>query len=63
MWKIVRLVILGVVFLSREVMAADLFVNPGQSIQSAINAANNGDTIYISADTYSRRVEILSHLL
>lgn len=38
--------------------AANHTVSPGQSIQVALNAANSGDTIILSAGTYNERLEI-----
>ena len=39
-------------------LAATRTVQPGQSIQSAINAANPGDTIVVNGGTYGEQVVI-----
>ncbi len=36
----------------------DLIVNPGESIQAAIDAANNGDTIFITAGRYTESLTL-----
>ncbi len=41
-----------------KVQAATITVSPGQSIQSAVNSANAGDTIQIRAGTYNESVSI-----
>jgi len=43
---------------AQHAMAATIYVNPGDSIQSAVNAASAGDIIVISAGTYTENVTI-----
>ena len=42
-------------------LAATLTVQPGQSIQSAVNAANPGDTIVVKGGTYGEQVLIATN--
>ena len=42
--------------------AATITVNPGQSIQSAINSANDGDTVVVNEGTYYENVEIYKQI-
>ena len=44
--------------LLQPVQAADLIVNPGESIQAAIDAAGTGDTIIIQAGSYTESFTI-----
>ncbi|MEW6097357.1 MAG: right-handed parallel beta-helix repeat-containing protein [bacterium] len=60
MKKILGLIVLGIGFLTQEVNAADLYV-PGSytTIQSAINAATNGDTVLVNNGTYIENINFL----
>ncbi|MEW6605827.1 MAG: right-handed parallel beta-helix repeat-containing protein [bacterium] len=60
MKKILGLMVLGVVFLTQGANAADLYV-PGSytTIQSAINAATNGDTVLVNNGTYIENINFL----
>jgi len=50
--KILFIISLCVIFASAPAFPATITVSPGQSIQEAINAAQNGDTILVNAGTY-----------
>ena len=56
---LVGVLVLGMVLIAGMVEAVSLYV-PGSytTIQAAVNAANNGDTIYVSAGTYNEAVYI-----
>ena len=41
-----------------SISAATITVNPGHSIQSAINSANDGDTVVVNEGTYYENVEV-----
>jgi len=60
-WTTILLVV-GIVFLGAvSVLAATLEVGPGKTyttIQAAINAASNGDTITVAAGTYAENVTV-----
>ncbi len=47
-------------FFNYNVEAAVIVVPPGGSIQTAINSANNGDTVQLSAYTYTEEIQIIS---
>jgi|GEM_PF-1261920 len=50
-------------FVSAEcVSAATIYVNPGDSIQAAVNAADSGDTIIVRDGTYSENVDVNKRL-
>ncbi|MEW6609191.1 MAG: hypothetical protein AB1414_17400 [bacterium] len=63
MKKIIGLVVVGMVFLTQEARAADLYV-PGDytTIQAAINAAGSGERIIVSAGTYNEAIYINKNL-
>jgi nitrous oxidase accessory protein NosD len=44
------------------VSAATTYVNPGESIQAAVNAAQEGDTIIVRDDTYTENVNVNKQL-
>lgn len=50
------LLCLMLVFISTANAQTTVFVNPGQSIQSAVNAATPGTTIVVRAGTYNQKV-------
>ena len=54
--NILFIVSLCVLFASAPAFPATITVSPGQSIQNAINAAENGDTILVNAGTYSENI-------
>ncbi|MFM7296429.1 MAG: hypothetical protein ACKO4Q_04305, partial [Planctomycetota bacterium] len=49
--------------LAPTAFATDWTVVPGSSIQSAINAASNGDRILIQPGTYAERIDLQSKRL
>jgi hypothetical protein len=51
-------IILLLLALSHGVSAAPITVNPGQSIQSAVNSAIPGDTVTVMSGTYNERVTV-----
>jgi len=51
---VMGLMLLCVVFFVGTVSAANIPVNPGDSIQAKINTANPGDTLNLSAGTYNQ---------
>jgi len=59
MGRLRKVLVLGMVLLPVLTEAKDIYV-PGSytTIQAAVNAANNGDTIYVSAGTYNEVVSI-----
>lgn len=54
---IVSLLIIGIVPV-KPAYAATITVSPGQSIQSAANSANSGDTVSVSAGIYNETVSV-----
>jgi len=46
------------VLIMGNVLAATITVNPGDSIQNAINFASNGDTVLVKAGTYDGDINI-----
>ena len=60
--KIVILVVLTVLFTLRaaagSASAATIYVEPGDSIQRAVNNAQPGDTIIVKPGTYNGDIEI-----
>ena len=57
MFKKVAVVCISV-FITASVHAADIYVNPGQSIQGAINFASPGDTIVLGEGTFVENITI-----
>ncbi|NYT05093.1 MAG: DUF1565 domain-containing protein, partial [Methanomicrobiales archaeon] len=51
-------IFLSVLFLSCGVQAATITVNPGDSIQAAIDAATAGDTIAVNSGTYNEYITV-----
>lgn len=53
-WKLLTLLMVGSCLLSTQ--AANITVNPGESIQSAVDQANAGDVILVKPGTYTQTV-------
>ena len=54
-----KILVLGMILVPVLTEAVDLYVPGGYAtIQSAVNAANSGDTIYVSAGTYNEAVYV-----
>ena len=51
-------------FISVGCASADtIYVNPGESIQTAVNAANSGDTIIVRGGTYTENINVYKRLI